>query len=487
MITSIYISDSSVEVAVGTAGGSHVQVKQIRRYPLPEGCLVNGEIHRPQQLTELLAQIRKECRWKKRRVRLVINSDLVNVKRLTLPAMSEKKLRRLLPHELEAAQEDMLVDFQKIESGNKQLTLYGVSVPRRQLEPYREALADAGFRLEQILVSRFCIERFLGRVRTLQGKTCIVELFDDLLMTSVLLVDGVCGYFSQSHVSASGSFQFGLEVSRSVSNLRQFFSTQDKNRRIEEVYLCGISEKDFLICEEALSQMVTDIGAVRIQEVEEVQLSGNVQVQAADYIALLGSLFSGHGGIRFDLNDKKQKGKEEPGALRRYGMLPALVAAGCVAVYGALYLTNEQRRQELGEIEEYLASAHNLSECERADALALENGRLAAMTASVEYMDEVLASYPHMNSEVLAQIEACAKGRAEAKVESYDGDTGMLTLNTEAGEVGLINEFIDALQETGLFHAIDYTGYTYSGQTGRYAIHVSCYLKEQAGKEGAGE
>ena len=102
---------------------------------------------------------------------------------------------------------------------------------------------------------------------------------------------------------------------------------------------------------------------------------------------------------------------------------------------------------------------------------------------SITYIDEALASYPAMNSSIVETVMDCAGDRASVSVQSYLAETGLLTLNTEAGEAALINEFVDALYDSGLFREIDYTGYTYSEARDTYTINVLCYLQEHAGKE----
>lgn len=483
MVTAIYISDRSVQAAVGKKGKKRVQVGRLFRRELPEGVVVNGVIVQEEALLEVVREALEIKGRRSRRIHLVLSSALVNVKRLKLPAVPEKKLRMLVEHEMEATAEQTLCEYRRLGREKKMLRVVGAAAEEAPIEAYRKLFARLGVRLDKILVSRLCLEKLLGRTRQFDTETGIFELFDGQQMTSMILVEGECRYFSQSYLSgAHGSFQFGLEVARSVSNLQQFFATQDQ-RKLEKVFLLGISNEDFLICEEAISQMVSEAETVQACSVPELQSLGTSQEQALNCAAVLGALFRDPGEIHFSVQMGWQKKKAKRGEFWNYASVPLLTAFGCAAIFAALRWTNGLREMELAEVNVYLENAYNQSECERSDRLSAENGLRSQMVKAVEYMERALASYPNVNSEVTERIEACAGGTATLRVTSYESESGQLTLEADVAEAEQAHTLIEALEETGLFCTVDYSGYEYVPKTERYEINVTCRFKEQAGKE----
>lgn len=69
----------------------------------------------------------------------------------------------------------------------------------------------------------------------------------------------------------------------------------------------------------------------------------------------------------------------------------------------------------------------------------------------------------------------------QLKVMGYDVETGVLTFEASSREVIDVPSYILHMQETGIFHKVDYTGYTYENEW--YTLSLSCTME---GKEIAG-
>lgn len=484
MSTSIYLSDKEIHIVTGRAGKTKARISGIWKTGLPDGCLVNGAVIKPQELQEAVRAAWQNSGARGSKVRLVIGGGQVNVKQLELPALSDKKLRSIIPKEMDIAGQDVIFDYMKLGKNGKRLSVYGASTEEKHIRPYQEIFQELGLKLERISVSRISVEKLLGRMKELQRRTCIIEIFDGQQMNSILWVDGKQRYFMQSHIHGEyGSFQFGLEVSRSVSSMQQFFATQDKDRKINEVCLCGISQEEFLICGEAIGQMAPEVDVVHLEQISAAVMGRHVEGSPSDYMAAVGGLIDAKQEINLNISLKKKKEKNSVHEFWKYAAAPAALAVVCTAVFAGLLWNNYQERQAYQELKFYLLDPENRKLCSEADKLSAENAETRMKISSVAYMDELLASYPKMNSEVIHRIRACASGKADVSVKSYDAESGLLTLNTEAAAVERINQFIDGLQESGLFEVIDYTGYTYSEEEKMYTINVLCYLQEGAGKE----
>lgn len=67
-------------------------------------------------------------------------------------------------------------------------------------------------------------------------------------------------------------------------------------------------------------------------------------------------------------------------------------------------------------------------------------------------------------------------------IKSFDAQTGVISVDTAAPDVEIINQFIDRLEEKDIFERLDYTGYTWSDKSGMWTINLVCCLSEMAGK-----
>ena len=115
-----------------------------------------------------------------------------------------------------------------------------------------------------------------------------------------------------------------------------------------------------------------------------------------------------------------------------------------------------------------------------AEAQAMVN----KLEAAINEISDNLDTYPYCSAEVRNIIGTCAKGYADVDIESFNSDTGVVTMVAKAENVDLINQFIKRLTDEDIFNNIDYTGYAFEEDTELWNIHVMCILSESAGKQG---
>lgn len=484
MVTAVHLSDDSVRVMVGRPGRRRIEIKEAFLRELPPGNISNGNIISEEFVSGVLSEIWKEHGLSKKHVRVVVNASPITLKKFDFPVVKEKELRQLIQREMGGTSGDEIIDYMKLPGGRKRISVYAAAGQKEYLEKYQRVFQKVGIKPEKLLPSRICVEKVLAHMKVLSDKPCIVQVLDGARMTSVLWVDKAAVYTMRTNILGEyGSFQFGLEVSRAVSNLLQFYMTQENQQEIRNVYLSGITEKDFLICEEAISQMVQEVEVERLEKDEAIIEHGNVQMSFGEYLRLAGVLFEQSSEINLLPSKKKEKDRKERSDFWKYAELPLILAVGCGAITAALVFSNHLKQTVLEDVNAYVNDPVNIQKCEEVDTLEQENLLLSNRVEAVEYMNQVIASYPAMNSSVLEEIQRCAEGKAEVSVQSYLAREGLLTLDVTAAEADLCNQLVATLQESGLFQKIDYTGYAYSEAEMTYHVNILCYLQESAGKE----
>ena len=66
-------------------------------------------------------------------------------------------------------------------------------------------------------------------------------------------------------------------------------------------------------------------------------------------------------------------------------------------------------------------------------------------------------------------------GQIGMLITDFDAQTGILTFDANSPAVIDVSGYILRLQETGLFHTVDYTGYKF--EDGWYTLSLSCTLE----------
>lgn len=93
-----------------------------------------------------------------------------------------------------------------------------------------------------------------------------------------------------------------------------------------------------------------------------------------------------------------------------------------------------------------------------------------------------LAGYPRIDSGLLDRIAQAGEKGVSVAITGYDSATGVLLFNAASREVIDIPGYVMALEETGLFQTVSYTGYSY--KDGGYTLRLSCALSPGIGREG---
>lgn len=488
MITSVYLSNGTVRVVMGTGKKKKARIKKAWKLVLPEGCLINGIITNETQLAEELEKFWKENRIPKKDVKLVLEGSRLVAKDIEIPPkLKPKKILELLPREFSDIEESEknIFDYMELETRKGEpRKIRGVSVEREYIAEFLELFKGIGVKVTGIAPGRSCVIHVLHNMKSIRKKTVVFLLLDGSSMTSVLCVDGIVTYSTQRRIFVTeDSDQFSAEIARSVSNLQQFQMTQEERQPIAQVYLSGISQESLVSCQESVSALGGDIQVTMMQMEKSIRFPLGPQ-EACEYLFPIGGLMPAPKEINLAeaARRKVKKKKESSISMKKMLLPPGLVLALFAGLTAYLFLMNEEKQRELDALNSYLTNEENVAQAALSELLDEENLSLERRIRSVRAMDDIIASYPLMNSQVTEKMLECARGYAQFYVTGYQAEDGLLSINASAGEVTKINQFIDRLQRTGLFERLDYTGYTFNEETLTYSINVSCYLAETAGK-----
>ena len=487
MITSLYLANNNIQ-AVVASGRKKTCIKKVCSVQIPEGSLINGIITNEVELASELKEFWDRNSLPKKNVELVINSSQFVLKQISMPKMKEKRIRENLPMEFAdvTGMTDPIIDY-AVEPGKngKMISMHTVMVERSFVQGYISLFSSIGITLNAVRVARICVINALRTMEQFKNKTCIILRMDGSVINSSLWSNGTSVYATQKRVfSDPGTEQFGSEIARVISNTIQFASTQNLPQGIKEAYLAGVEDEAFDIYSQVMQELDMGVMLMRMEPESHIRVKKNVDVPFWDCLPQIGNMLT----LRSDMNlvaqaRKKTKTRKEPVKWKRYVAVPAVLLVISATVTAVMYNIKQDRQRQLDEINAYLNDPANLAICQQSDLLEMLNQILTRRIECIDSVTEIMDSYPHMNGKVVDQIQVCAgKHRVDLKVKSYVAETGTLSVDAQAKNVTLINQFIDELETTGLFDAIEYTGYETDEKDQVYTINVICYLAETAGK-----
>ena len=95
----VFLSNTSIQIASGSATSGGVKVSKLISAPLPEGAVLNGVVMDQERVTEALKLAWQANRLPKSEVTLIINSPQLRANRVNAPMLAVKKTTEYIERE----------------------------------------------------------------------------------------------------------------------------------------------------------------------------------------------------------------------------------------------------------------------------------------------------------------------------------------------------------------------------------------------------
>lgn len=427
-----------------------------------------------------------EQEWKQEPVRLVLPANLCASRVLTLPFGKGKQLQAMAVRELADSFRNETADYSELFSEKKScIDICAGGAEAANLESLLEICRGAGLPVGGITVPMEGYLRVLRQLDSYWSRTAIYLFFEEDSMLSVLGQNGRYVYSSRSRLfSEPGTLDFGTEIVRSISGILQF-SGNKQNLKITEVYYAGCPADDFEVSVEGIKSL--NLQVFPMEAGKGVSLPGGLKVQ--DWLPCIGALISrGRKEKRINLyqvqKSAAEKEEKQKGVWKHF-LVPAAVLGVCILLTGVTALFQLRASQKVRQHLDWIDDSKNQQEYRNALALQETLSRLESSLLELSQTEQNLAGYPEFSSAMLRKIESIGGGGMKLRIIGYDSRTGVLTFAAVSGEVIDIPSYIQSLQDTGLFHRVDYTGYTFENEW--YTLSLSGILEGnvyEASKEG---
>lgn len=426
------------------------------------------------------ALLRLQEDWEIDKARLVLPAGLTSTRVLQLPNSRGKQLVQMASRELEDSFRNEVADYSILHMDKKSnVDLCAGGVDSTNLEQFLGICEEADIAVAGITVPMDAYLRVLKYHRSDADSTAIYLFFEEGSMTSVLWQNGGYLYSSRSRLfSEPGTLDFGTEIVRSTSGILQFYAGTGKEQQITQVYYAGCPAEDFEVSVEGIRNLNLDVYPMEVDRRVHLPSGAN----PPDWLPCIGAMVRGgrkekqidlyQMGLKREEKEAKGKKKIHVGKIL---LMPICTFGACFLLTIILVFMNLGTIRKIYSSQEWMQNPSVQEDYARAmkieeELKELENGR-----NEVNLLEENRRTYPVFSGSLLRRIEAVGGAGMELLITDYDVETGVLQFNASSKEVINTSEYVRNLQETGLFHEVDYTGYTLEDEW--YTLSLSCTLE----------
>ena len=485
----VFLSNTNIQIASGSASGDGVRVSKLISAPLPEGAVLNGVVMNQETVTEAIKLAWQANKLPKSEVVLILNSPQLRANRVEAPLLPDKKTNEFIDRETNDSEYSRFqnpVTGWYVVSKDKKAKTQKVVYETAEVDfvnKYVEIFGKAGLKLKSIHNGVHLATEYFAKQAS--GKTVLYMILDGKSLVTIFFAEGKYYYDSTSRVFAQpGTPEFAHEIYASISSIRQFISAQHLTETVRDIIFSGLTYSQ-------VNQLANDIlnidSAADISIAQPPQgttLTANDQAQFPFFvypIAGLRKIDERLMILKSSVKSKKQKGE---GSFIAKLIVPFVAILAVVLIaFGACFAIKLTKDAELRKLENYINDPDVVAQVSEYDEMYDNMSEIGMIQGGVDLLEEYIDSYPVPDSSINDKILEAAKNHNVTVVfNSYSASTGVYNITASSPEVEDINIFIADLMAMDIFEDVNYTGYTITSDGSRWQINVVCTL---AGSEPA--
>ena len=487
MSVSVFFSNQIIQIALGTRA-KRGTLKAVYTTMAPEGSIINGIIMDAESLGAHVKSFWEANNFPKKDVYLVVNSNKIAGKNLSVPIMNDKKtlgyiMREFADMQREDADNTLAFTQMGLDRKAKLRKLYAEMAPKDQLKEFIQLFDSIGIQLKGIISGEESIIGYAGQTILKQAKTFVLQIINGNLVSNVLFADGEFKYYNSIRCfNEPGTEAYMDDLARSLNQMEQFMGSQKITSPIEKVLVAGANAGNLPMYRQA----VADRGISAPVEIINTGISPSAELEQQAQFALfaVSGLFDQGKSSNF-LSYFNAKDDEKPAIdpKTRSRIISVIVTFIVMAVAFGIALTLRLiRNSQYNEVHDYNSKASTKLQVMAYDEAVSKRDTMLSKYNAITFVSNSVKSYPLCNKEIVQKLEDTARGYAEVEINSFDAESGKVGFTAKADNVNNIYLYIDRLQREVIFVSVNHTGYTYDSKTGLYNIHVECTLAEAVGR-----
>lgn len=486
----VFLSNTNIQIASGSAAGDGVRISKLISSPLPEGAVLNGVVMDQDRLIEAIKLAWQANKLPKSEVTLIINSPQLRANRVDAPILADKKTTEFIERETRDSEygrfQNPITGWYVVGKDAKAKTQKVVyeTAEIDFVNKYVDIFGKAGLKLKTIHNGvQLATEYFTKQAA---GKTVLYMILDGKSLVTIFFAEGKYYYDSTSRVFAQpGTPEFAREIYASVSSIRQFISAQHLTETVKDILFCGLAYSH-------VNQLANDI--LNLDSTVDISIAqppqgtsvGSDQSQFPFFVYPIAGLRRIDERMPILKNTKQASKKAKEKSFMANLILPfTLILAAVLIAYGVCFAVKLKKQAELDDVEKYINNQSVIDQVTEYDAMYDNMAEMGKIQGGVDILMDDLDSYPVPDSSINKSIlEAAKKHDVNVDFNSYSASTGVFSITASSPEVEDINQFIADLMAMDIFENVNYTGYSLSSDGKSWQINVVCTL---AGREPAAE
>lgn len=486
----VFLSNTNIQIASGSAAGDGVRISKLISSPLPEGAVLNGVVMDQDRLIEAIKLAWQANKLPKSEVTLIINSPQLRANRVDAPILADKKTTEFIERETRDSEygrfQNPITGWYVVGKDAKAKTQKVVyeTAEIDFVNKYVDIFGKAGLKLKTIHNGvQLATEYFTKQAA---GKTVLYMILDGKSLVTIFFAEGKYYYDSTSRVFAQpGTPEFAREIYASVSSIRQFISAQHLTETVKDILFCGLAYSH-------VNQLANDI--LNLDSTVDISIAqppqgtsvGSDQSQFPFFVYPIAGLRRIDERMPILKNTKQASKKAREKSFMANLILPfTLILAAVLIAYGVCFAVKLKKQAELDDVEKYINNQSVIDQVTEYDAMYDNMAEMGRIQGGVDILMDDLDSYPVPDSSINKSIlEAAKKHDVNVDFNSYSASTGVFSITASSPEVEDINQFIADLMAMDIFENVNYTGYSLSSDGKSWQINVVCTL---AGREPAAE
>lgn len=486
----VFLSNTNIQIASGSASGDGVRVSKLISSPLPEGAVLNGVVMNQETVTEAIKLAWHANKLPKSEVTLIINSPQLRANRVDAPILADKKTTEFIERETRDSEYGRFQDpvtgwyvVGKDAKAKTQKVIYETA-EIDFVNKYVEIFGNAGLKLKSIHNGvQLGTEYFTKQA---SGKTVLYMILDGKSLVTIFFAEGKYYYDSTSRVFGQpGTPEFAREIYASISSIRQFISAQHLTETVKDIMFCGLAYSQ-------VNQLANDI--LNLDSTVDISIAqppqgttiGSDQSQFPFFVYPIAGLRRIDERMPILKNTKQSSKKKSEKSFMAKLIVPFIcILAAVLIAYGGCLVVKLQKDAKLKDLESYINDPGIKEQITEYDAMYNNMAEMGRIQGGVDILRDDLDSYPIPDSSInKAILEAAKKYDVSVDFNSYNASSGIFSITASSPEVEDINQFIAELMSMDIFENVNYTGYSLSSDGTRWQINVVCTL---AGNEPAEE
>ena len=478
----VFLSNTNIQIASGSAAGDGVRVSKLISSPLPEGAVLNGVVMDPDMVVEAIKLAWQANKLPKSEVTLIITSPQLRANRVDAPLLADKKTTEFIERETRDSEygrfQNPITGWYVVGKDAKAKTQKVVyeTAEIDFVNKYVDIFGKAGLKLKTIHNGvQLATEYFTKQAA---GKTVLYMILDGKSLVTIFFAEGKYYYDSTSRVFAQpGTPEFAREIYASISSIRQFISAQHLTETVKDIMFCGLAYSH-------VNQLANDI--LNLDSTVDISIAqppqgttvGSDQAQFPFFVYPIAGLRKIDERMPILKNTKQASKKKKEKSFMASLIVPfILVLAVALIGYGVCLTLKMKKQAELEDLEKYINNQTVVDQIAEYDAMYENMAEMGRIQGGVDILMDDLDSYPVPDSSINESIlEAAKKHDVSVDFNSYSSSTGVFSITASSPEVEDINQFIADLMAMDIFENVNYTGYSLSSDGKSWQINVVCTL-----------